>query len=102
MYNPTRRNRKIGATQGGRFKGGRAREKWSHHFSQDVWTRLSEDNIRWIIIRENPSRAYYHPCHETDYHQVLSRLPEKLTACVNAIILRRLPKDDETLEIEAR
>ncbi len=102
MYNPTRRNRKIGATQGGRVKDGRATEKWSHHFTQDVWTRLSEENIQWRVIRENPSRSYYHPCDEADYHQVLSLLPIELTRSVNAIILRRVPKADEMLGVEAR
>jgi hypothetical protein len=102
MYNPVRRNRKLGATQGGRVKNGRATEKWSHHFTQDIWTRLSEDNIQWKVIRENPSRDYFHPCDEAEYHQVLSRLPEELTCYVKAIILRRVPKADEKLGVEAQ
>jgi hypothetical protein len=102
MYNPIRRNRKIGVTQGGRVKNGQAREKWSHHFTQDVWTRLSEDDMRWKVIRENPSRLYYHPCDEAEYHQVLSRLPEELTRNVKAIILRRIPEADEKLGVEAQ
>jgi hypothetical protein len=102
MYNPIRRNRKIGATQGGRVKNGRAKEKWSHHFTQDIWTRLSQDNIQWKVIRENPSRLYFHPCDEAEYHQVLARLPEEVTRYLRAIILRRMPKADEKLGIEAR
>ena len=102
MRNQTKRNRKIGATQGGRVKDGRAVEKLSHRNTQDLWTRLSEDNIRWKVIKENPSRHYYHPCNEKDYHYVLTQLPEEVTDCVNAIILRRAPKNDENLGIEAR
>ncbi len=102
MRNPTRRNRKIGVTQGGRVKNGRAVEKLSHRHTQDLRSRLSEDNIRWKIIRENPSRHYYHPCDEKDYHHVLSQLPAEVTDCVNAIILRRVSKTDENLGIEAR
>jgi hypothetical protein len=102
MRNPTRRNRRIGMTQGGRVKNGRAREKQSHRITQDIWTQLSEDNTRWRVLRENPSRHYYHPCEEKDYHQVLSRLPEEVTDCVNAIILRRVLKADERFGVEAR
>src|SRR5262245_9462930 len=102
MYNPTRRNRKIGKTQGGRVKDGRSIEKWSRRSTQDVWTKLSEETIRWKIIRENQSRNYYHPGDGVDYHFVLNRLPESVTDRVNAIILRRMPKDDERFGIEAR
>jgi hypothetical protein len=49
MKNPIRRSRKIGKTQGGRVKDGRANEKWSRIFPEDVWMRLSESNhcLRW-------------------------------------------------------
>src|SRR5882724_9170916 len=40
MFNPLRRNRKIGKTQGGRVRDGKAVEKRSRVFTQDIWTRL--------------------------------------------------------------
>jgi hypothetical protein len=38
----TRRNRNAGKTQGGRVRGGRAREKWSRILTNDLWERLSD------------------------------------------------------------
>ena len=102
MNNPVRRSRRIGLTQGGRVKAGRAQEKYSRVFSQDIWTRLSEDNQLWKVLKENPSRNYFHPCTGDDYHSVLQVLPSLLTDCVRAIVLRRLPRLDEKLCIEAR
>lgn len=84
------------------MKGGQAREKASRLFTQDIWTRLSEDSPLWRVLEENPSRDYFHPCAGEDCHKVLSRLPVQLTDSVKAIVLRRLPRLDERLGIEAR
>jgi len=103
MRQPARRSRKIGLTQGGRISDGRAREKWSRVFGNDVFEQLSAQDLpQWHVIRENPSREYYHPCKIDDLHGVLKQLPSTVTNSVRAIILRRMPKDDEARLVEAR
>ena len=102
MRNPIRRSRKIGLTQGGRVKGGRAYEKWSRVFTQDIWAKLSESDLKWQFLVENPSRDYYHPCSTDEIEQVLKLLPGTLTENIRAIVLRRLPKLDEQRGVEAR
>ena len=102
MNNPIRRNRNIGTTQGGRVKSGRAEEKMTRSFGQDIWTRLSEDSLKWQVIREHPSRDYFHPASGEEYIEVLSRLPDDITRCVKAIVLRRCSKEDEEIGVEAR
>ncbi len=102
MRNPIRRSRKIGKTQGGRVQDGRATEKWSRVFPQNLYRRLSENGGKWQIIRENPSRDFYHPCSGDDYHRVLERMPGSLTKYVRAVILRRTSSEDERLGIDAR
>ena len=102
MRNPIRRNRNIGKTQGGRITNGRPEEKLSRIFTQDIWTKLSENNEKWRVFRENPSRNFYHPCDADDYITVLSSLPDHLTDHVKAIVLRRTSKRDERLMIDAR
>lgn len=103
MRNPVRRSRKIGRTQGGRVQDGRAYEKWSRVFSQDIWTRLSEDPAEGCrVLRENPSRDHYHPCSGNEILEVLGRLPARHADPVRAIVLRRTPKLDEKLGVEAR
>jgi hypothetical protein len=100
--NAARRSRKIGETQGGRVRGGRAEEKRSRLFTNDVWDRLSELGGPCVIIRENPSRNYFHPCKGNEYLDVLQELPQDISASVRAVVLRRLPQLDEALGIEAR
>jgi len=102
MKNPIRRSKKIGKTQGGRVKDGVASEKWSRIFTQDIWTRLSEDKIKWQVLEENPSRNFYHPCEGDEYLKVLKRLPNEDTEYVNAIVLRKTTKRDYHLGVEAR
>lgn len=102
MRNPIRRSRNIGKTQGGRVKDGRAYEKWSRIFTQDIWTKLSESGEKWQVLRENASRDFYHPCDGSDYLALLNRLPEQITNNVRAIVLRRTPKLDEAWGVEAR
>lgn len=103
MHNPIRRSKKIGLTQGGRVKDGRPYEKWSRLFGTDVWESLSEQDLpRWHVIRENPSRDFFHPVGETEIHAVLAKLPADLTSPIRAIVLRRTPKMDEALGVEAR
>jgi len=103
MRQPMRRSRKIGLTQGGRITDGRATEKWSRIFGNDVFAKLSQADLpRWHIIRENPSREYYHPCTNAELHSVLEQLPAALTGGVRAIMLRRTPKDDAEAIVEAR
>jgi hypothetical protein len=101
MRNPIRRNRNIGKTQGGRVKDGRAVEKVSRAFPLDVWDKLSEEAGKWHVLRENPSGSFFHPCSGEDYIGVLERLPAKLTSPVKAIVLRRTPKREFALAIEA-
>ena len=104
MHNPIRRSRKIGKTQGGRVNfDGKATEKWSRSSQhQDLYTRLSENGDRWQILRENPSRDYYHPCSGEDYVGVLRRLPPVYADRVAAILLSKLSKKDERRGIDAR
>jgi len=103
MRRPHRRSRKIGLTQGGRVRDGKANEKGSRVFTRDVWLRLSgESDVRWRVLRENPSRDFCHPVGVRAIRGVLDRLPEELTDGVAAIVLRRLPKVDERLGVEAR
>ena len=102
MYNAIRRSKKIGLTQGGRVKDGRPREKWSRAFAQSTWEKLSSQGPIWRIIRENPSRDYFHPVTGTEVKAVLRRLPGDLTAPIRAVVLRRLPEIDERLGIDAR
>ena len=102
MKNPIRRSRKIGKTQGGRVQDGKASEKWSRIFTEDIWMRLSESNLKWQILKENPSRDYYHPCQGDEYIEVLKQLPRKETDGLRAIVLRRTPKFDLKLGIEAQ
>jgi len=104
MWNPTRRNRKIGKTQGGRVKGGRAVEKSSRVFTDTVWRRLSEEErtTGYVILSENPSANYYHPCTPSEIETVIKRLPKRVTKHLRAVVLRRLTKLDERRGTEAR
>lgn len=102
MRNPIRRSRKIGKSQGGRVKVVGAQEKWSRQFPANIYHQLSENGEKWQVLRENPSRDFYHPCSADDYLGVLERLPIELTEYVRAVVLRRLPKEDERLGIDAR
>ncbi len=101
MRNPIRRSRTIGKTQGGRVKNGRASEKWSRLFPGNKWQEISNSKIIWQTFVENPSKDYYHPCNPTDYLEVLNRLPAHQTEDVKGIILRRTPKRDSKLGIDA-
>lgn len=104
MRNPMRRSRKIGLTQGGRVQDGRASEKWSRVFTRDVWEKLSihRRGQGCRVLQENPSGAFYHPCEGWEYLSVLERLPPGFREPVRAIVLRRTPKLDARLGIEAR
>jgi hypothetical protein len=104
MRHPMRRSRKIGVMQGGRVGDGRATEKWSRVFTRDVWQRLStpQPGLECRVLKENPSGAFYHPCQGQEYLAVLERLPCELRQGVRAIVLRRTPKLDARLGIEAR
>jgi len=104
MRQPTRRSRKIGLTQGGRIEDGRSSEKRSRIFTWDIWDRLSmrQADGALVVLRENPSKAYFHPCRGSEYLAVLERLPPELRQGLNAIVLRRTPSLDAQLGIEAR
>jgi hypothetical protein len=104
MRNPMRRSRKIGLTQGGRVRDGRASEKWSRVFTRDVWEKLSihQQGQGCRVLKENPSGAFYHPCQGLEYLSVMRRLPAEFCQGVKAIVLRRTPKLDARLGIEAR
>lgn len=101
MRNPTRRSRNIGKTQGGRVKNGRAEQKWSRLFPENKWNQISESKTAWQTFVENPSKDFYHPCSPSDYLSVLRRLPSRHTENVKGIILRRTPKRDLRLGIDA-
>jgi hypothetical protein len=104
MWNPTRRNRNIGKTQGGRVKDGRAVEKRSRIFTNSIWRILSEREVTkgFIILRENPSAEYYHPCTPSEIETVIRRFPRRFTESLRAVVLRRLTKLDERRGVEAR
>jgi hypothetical protein len=104
VWNPSRRNRNIGKTQGGRVKDGRAIEKASRVFTNDVWRTLSEQDSQngFVILTENPSRDYYHPCSPAEVSAVVHRLPKKLTRHLRAIVLRRPTRQDEERLVQAR
>ena len=103
MHNPTRRSRKIGQTQGGRVKDGIALEKRSRAFPQTLWRQLSEAPGKgFVILEENPSRDYYHPCTPDQIRAVMRRLPARQYRDLRAIILRRLPRKDLERGVEAR
>lgn len=101
MKNPIRRSKNIGKTQGGRVKDGRPQEKWSRIFPENKWEQISRRERIWSLFVENPSRDYYHPCKPKEYLEVLERLPTHQTKYVKGIILRRTPKIDKKLSIEA-
>lgn len=105
MFNPIRRSRKIGKTQGGRVIDGRTEEKWSRFFGHNIWNQLSEIPLRegeCRVFRENPSKDFYHPCSPEEYLGLLNRLPKELSYHLKAIILRRTPKNDQRSGVEAR
>lgn len=105
MFNPTRRSRNIGKTQGGRVTDGRAVEKWSRFFGHNIWSKLSdlpEGQSGFMGLSENPSRGFYHPCTIDEYRTVLEKLPSDLTNGLRAIVLRRTSSQDHRLGIEAR
>lgn len=104
MINPIRRSRKIGRTQGGRVKDGRALEKESRFFTRPIWERLSSapEGGETLVLRENPSRSFYHPCSGEEIRNVISRLPNRDTRPIKAIVLRRTSKQDYRRGIEAR
>lgn len=101
MRSPIRRSKKIGLTQGGRVWNGKPSEKWSRLFPQNTWQKLSNETDSLRIITENPSKNYFHPCSSNQILSVINRLPESLTQDIRAIVLRRTPKTDEKLIIEA-
>lgn len=101
MRNPVRRSKKIGLTQGGRVKDGRADPKWSKAFGTSTWKRLCEDREELIVVRENPSRDFFHPCTAANIRSVLERLPAEDTKNLGAVVMRRTPKDDID-RVEAR
>ncbi len=104
MRQPTRRNRKIGITQGGRIRDGYPSEKLSRVFTRDIWDRLSTTDSGGppSILRENPSGAFFHPCRGNEYLAILERLPSGLCEGLSAVVLRRTPKLDADLGVEAR
>lgn len=100
MFNPTRRSRKIGKTQGGRVSDGKAREKWSRTFTHDLWQRLSQrKEPGYIVHRENPSRKFFHPVNETEIREVIGRLPPDLSRKLKAVLLSRQHETDLTEDV---
>jgi hypothetical protein len=105
MRNPARRSRKIGLTQGGRVKDGRAAEKTSRSQHHNIWHTLSnlpneEGDI--IFITENPSADYYHPCTEESIRRVLKLLPKQDVKELRAVVFRRSSARDRSYGVEAR
>ncbi len=102
MRSPTRRNKRIGKTQGGRVRDGKAREKRSRVFTHATWKKLSAHEGDTLIIRENPSRDLFHPAEPEEAQRVLDRLPYVETLHVKAVVLRRTPKDDLQRYVDGR
>ena len=102
MHSPTRRGKKIGLTQGGRVWNGEPHEKWSRVFPPNTWEQLSNATGELRIVEENPSKNYFHPCSPGQIRSVLNELPTTLTEEIRAIVLRRVPRIDEKLMIDAR
>jgi len=102
MRSPIRRNKRIGFTQGGRVWNGKAVEKSSRLFTRTTWEKLSDHEGEALIIRENPSRDFFHPVTKKDVASLLSRLPYVETTHVKAVVLRRTPKYDLKMGIDAR
>jgi hypothetical protein len=104
MWNPTRRNRNIGKTQGGRVKNGRAEEKCSRLFTTSVWRFLSDAERKdgYVILTENPSSDFYRPCNQEEVKAVLDRLPREITKYLRAVVLRRATRLDARDGIQAR
>ena len=89
MFNPIRRNRNIGKTQGGRVVDGKPEEKPSRRYTYltSIYGKLSESAEIWQFYRDNPSRDWFHPCDEHDYTKVLRNLPTRYSKYVKAIIV---------------
>ncbi|MCP4345254.1 MAG: hypothetical protein GY795_06980 [Desulfobacterales bacterium] len=102
MHSPVRRSKKIGLTQGGRVWNGKAYEKISRLFPISTWEKLSDESDELMIIRENPSKNYFHPCSPSQIRSVLDELPVELTADIRAVVLRRISKTDERRLVDAR
>lgn len=102
MNLPIRSSKKIGLTQGGRVKNGKACEKWPRRFSKTTWEKLSDEPRSSIIVKENPSKNYFHPSSPEQIQSVLNELPTTYTKNIEAIILRRIPKSDVRLQVDAR
>jgi hypothetical protein len=102
MRSPTRRSKKIGLTQGGRVWNGKPSEKWSRLFPKSTWEKISDETEGLRIIRENPSKNYFHPCSKKQVATVFGELPNELTTDIKAIIFRRNTKTDEKYLIDAR
>lgn len=103
MRNPVRRSKNIGRTQGGRVADGKASEKWSRlWFVGDRYFKLSEESGPIRLVRDNPSKNYYHPCELDEYVKLLRLLPSWVCDELKAIILPRLSTQDEMRGVEAR
>lgn len=102
MRSPIRKSNKIGLTQGGRIFNGKPSEKWSRLFPVSTWEKISDESEGLKIIKENPSRNYFHPCSPAQIRSVLNQLPKNLTEDIKAIVLRRIPKMDEKRLVDAR
>lgn len=104
MYNPTRRNRNIGRTQGGRVKAGKATEKRSRSSPRTLWSRLSQEERSegYAILNDHPSRDYFHPVNEAEIRSALAKMPKRLTRRLRAVLLPRITARDAVHGIEAR
>jgi hypothetical protein len=103
MRNPVRRNKNIGKTQGGRVNNGHAYEKWSRsEFLNNIFAQFSEQDEKWQLYCQNPSRDYFHPCEGFEYIQVINSLPEELTENLKAIVLPRISKYDAKYGVDAK
>lgn len=107
MWNPIRRNRKIGKTQGGRVKAGVAREKSSRrpawkwcntakpsdrfHYNWDRCKQIPGDPCP--LVEENPAHGYHHPCTGAEVLDVLRRLPENIRGRVRFVLLAQPPRN---------
>ncbi len=68
----------------------------------NTWEKISLENQGLQIIRENPSKNYFHPCSANQINSVLDQLPNEFISGIRAIILRRISKMDQQRLVDAR
>ena len=73
-------------------------------FSRQIWDRLSEEEVQegYLVLRDNPSRDFFHPVSEEEIRKTLDRMPRKLTYSLRAVVMPRSSASDRRRGVEAR